>query len=593
MLRRIKEEKRKRYTADFETAVLTQAQIDAGAHTYVWAWALCECINPDNVEFGTEITTFFAKIFSLDNWSVVYFHNEKFDGSFILNYLLKNGYKQWTGKLDDMPDKHFKCLTTGMGIFYSMTIRNGKQYVEITDSLKKLPFTVAKIAKDLKLPIQKGTIKYEDWRKEGGELSPEDKTYIQYDVQIVAIALQKMYFDNGLYGMTIGADCMKYYKNITSQFKYYFPTLDPREDQFARFAYRGGYCYLNPKYKNLIINQVGCVYDKNSMYPSQMASASLSDKCKNNRYPVGKGVYYQGEYIPDRTYPLYIQHIRCAFKVKPGYVPTVQLKNNMLFDQNEYIEDTNGEIQDLYLTSVDLEIFLKHYKPYLYDEGDGCIDYVDGYKYQCVIGLFDKYIKYWYNKKEEATKSGNKFLRQLAKLFLNNLYGKFSTNPNSSYLVFDIGDKGQLIRNSKEDTKDTIYIPVGAFITAYARQDLLHAIQCNYDRFIYADTDSIHLIGDAPAKGIPIDPTKLGYWDRETDWTQAKFLRQKTYTECTQDGWQFKCAGLPKPNEALTIEQFYPGSVIKNAKLMSKQVPGGIVLVPTDFEIKKERQKKI
>lgn len=588
MLRRIKEENRKRYTADFETLTLTPEQIDAGAHTYVWAWALCDCKNPDNVEFGTEIITFFAKIFSLDNWSVVYFHNEKFDGSFILNYLLKNGYKQWTGKKEDMPDKSFICLTTGMGVFYSMTIRNNKHYVEITDSLKKLPFTVEKIAKDLKLPIQKGHIDYDAYRAEGGTLSETDKIYIQYDVQIVAIALQKMYFDNGLYGMTIGADCMKYYKDITKQFGYYYPQLDPKEDQFARFAYRGGYCYLNPKYKNVLINQVGCVYDKNSMYPSQMGTSSISNKCYNNRYPVGKGIYYVGQYIYDNTYNLYIQHIRCAFKVKPGHVPTIQLKNNLLFNQNEYVTDSNDEIQDLYLTSVDLEIFLKHYKPYLYEEGDGLIDYVDGYKYQSVIGLFDKYIKFWYDKKEEATKSGNRFLRQLSKNFLNNLYGKFSTNPNSSYLVFNIGDKGQLVRNAEEDTKDTIYIPVGAFITAYARKDLLNAIQCNYDRFIYADTDSIHLIGDQPAKGIPIDPVKLGCWDRETDWTAAKFLRQKTYAECTQDGWQFKCAGLPKPNDILTIEQFYPGSVIKNAKLMSKQVPGGIVLVPTDFEIKKK-----
>lgn len=588
MLRRIKEENRKRYTADFETLTLTPEQIDAGARTYVWAWALCDCKNPDNVEFGTEIATFFAKIFSLDNWSVVYFHNEKFDGSFILNYLLKNGYKQWTGKKEDLPDKHFICLTTGMGVFYSMTIRNNKHYVEITDSLKKLPFTVEKIAKDLKLPIQKGHIDYDAYRAEGGTLTESDKIYIQYDVQIIAIALQKMYFDNGLYGMTIGTDCMKYYKDITKQFGYYYPQLDPKEDQFARFAYRGGYCYLNPKYKNVLINQVGCVYDKNSMYPSQMGTSSISNKCDNNRYPVGKGIYYVGQYIYDKTYNLYIQHIRCAFKVKPGYVPTVQLKNNMLFNQNEYVTDSNNEIQDLYLTSVDLEIFLKHYKPYLYEEGDGCIDYVDGYKYQSVIGLFDKYIKFWYDKKEEATKSGNRFLRQLSKNFLNNLYGKFSTNPNSSYLVFDIGDKGQLVRKPEDDTKETIYIPVGAFITAYARKDLLHAIQCNYKRFIYADTDSIHLIGDEPAKGIPIDPVQLGCWDRETDWVQAKFLRQKTYAECTQDGWQFKCAGLPKPNDILTIEQFYPGSVIKNAKLMSKQVPGGIVLVPTDFEIKKK-----
>ena len=586
-MRTIKEENKRRYTADFETAVLTTEEIEAGKATYVWAWALCDCSNIDNVEYGTEIKTFFDKIFTLDNYSVVYFHNEKFDGSFILNYLLKNGYTQFIDDKKKMPNNTFVCLTTGMGVFYSMTIKHDNKYIEITDSLKKLPFTVAKIAKDLKLPIQKGSIKYDDYRKEGGILSDTDKEYIKYDVQIVAIALQNMYFKNGLYGMTIGSDCLKYYKEITKQFNYYFPTLDPKEDQFVRFAYRGGYCYLNPKYKNLLITQVGCVYDKNSMYPSQMATSSISNKCNNNRYPIGKGVYYEGKYVYDKTYNLYVQHIRCAFKVKAGYVPTVQLKNNLLYTQNEYIEDTHGEVEDLYLTSVDLKLFLKHYNTYLFDEDDGLVDYVEGYKYQSVIGLFDKYIKFWYNKKEEATKSGNRFERQLSKNFLNNLYGKFSTNPNSSYLMFEIGDQGQLKRTSQEDTKDTIFIPVGAFITSYARADLIsNAIQPNYERFIYCDTDSIHLLGDAPAKGIPIDSVQLGCWDRETDWTSAKFLRQKTYAECTQDGWQFKCAGLPNPNDVLTIETFYPGSVIKNAKLMTKQINGGIVLVPTDYKIK-------
>ena len=579
-MRTIKEENKRRYTADFETAVLTTEEIEAGKATYVWAWALCDCSNIDNVEYGTEIKTFFDKIFTLDNYSVVYFHNEKFDGSFILNYLLKNGYTQYIGDKKKMPNNTFVCLTTGMGVFYSMTIKHDNKYIEITDSLKKLPFTVAKIAKDLELPIQKGSIKYGDYRKEGGILSDEDKEYIKYDVQIVAIALQKMYFDNGLYGMTIGADCLKYYKEITKQFGYYFPTLDPQEDQFVRFAYRGGYCYLNPKYKNLLINKPGIVLDKNSMYPSQMHSVS------KNKYPVGKGIYYEGKYIYDKTYNLYVQHIRCAFKVKPGHVPTVQLKNNLLYAQNEYIEDTQGLVEDLYLTSVDIKLFLKHYNTYLFDENDGLIDYVDGYKYQSVIGLFDKYINYWYKIKEEATKTGDKFKRQLAKLFLNNLYGKFSTNPNSSYLTFEIGDKGQLKRMSQEDTKDTIYIPVGAFITSYARKDLITGIQNNYNRFLYCDTDSLHLLGLEDAKNIPLHPSALNYWDKELVFDQAKYLRQKTYAEHTTEGWQFKCAGLPNPNDVLTIETFYPGSIIKNAKLMTKQVNGGIVLVSTDYKIK-------
>lgn len=573
-MKKVKVENRKRFVGDFETEYVTDEQIKAGAHTYVWAWALYNC-ETEQVEIGSDIYTYFCKLFSLPHMSTVYFHNEKFDASFMLNYLLKNQFKQVDARNPyTLKDKEFIVYASGLGVFYALIICNNNKLYYIYDSLKKLPFKVAEIAKKLNMEQGKGEIDYKQHREEGAPLSPQDADYITRDVTIVGKALQKMYFDRGFYGMTIGADCMNFYKNMCKQFANYYPVLDEKEDAFARKTYNGGKSYIEPKYRNVEIGE-GLCYDVNGLYSAMML---------NNPYPIGKGVYYTGKYTQDDTHPLYLQHIRCALELKPGFTPTLQLKGNMLFKANEFITTTHGEIVDLYLTCIDLEMLLKHYKTYMYDPDDSAIEYVDGYKYQQSYHLFDKYINYWADLKEKAGKENDAFTKLLCKNFLNNLYGKFGTNPDASNLVFEIND-AKLCRKSNPEKRTSVYCPLASFVTAYGRKFLNEAIQANYDRFIYCDTDSIFIIGTDPVQGIQLDDFKLGAWKLDKVFTKAKFIRQKTYAYYN-DGWHFKCAGLPNSDDVLTYDKFYAGSVIDNAKLISKQIPGGIVLTPTTFKIK-------
>ena len=76
----------KRFTADFETATWLEDE------SYVWAWALCDIENPENVDIGNSIDSFFERIKKEQN-PYIYFHNLKFDGEFILYYLMKNDYE--------------------------------------------------------------------------------------------------------------------------------------------------------------------------------------------------------------------------------------------------------------------------------------------------------------------------------------------------------------------------------------------------------------------------------------------------------------------------------------------------------------------
>src|SRR5699024_11746891 len=79
--------------------------------------------------------------------SDVYFHNLKFDGSFIVNWLLKNG---WEFSTEGMPGT-FNVLISSMGQWYSIDIVMGyrgkrKLHTVVYDSLKKLPFPIKTIA---------------------------------------------------------------------------------------------------------------------------------------------------------------------------------------------------------------------------------------------------------------------------------------------------------------------------------------------------------------------------------------------------------------------------------------------------------------
>ena len=560
--------KREYYVADFETAYLTEEEVKQGKSTYVWAWAICNVSNIDNVIYGTEISTFFNYLRTLKNNSIVYFHNLKFDGQFILNYLLDNGYKQVKSN-HSMKDKDFTALVSELGTWYQIQIKLGTKLINIYDSLKKLPFQVKQIAKSLGYEEEKGSIDYHDYREEGGVLSDEDKDYIRRDVQIVAKGIKDVCFSKDMYRMTIGSDCMEYYKSITPNFKKIFPKLTPDIDYFARQAYKGGYCYVNPKIAGKHLKVKGSTYDYNSMYPSVMHSQS------GYWYPVGKPEYYKGMYEKDFMYPLYIQHFKTLFTLKEGKVPTVQIKNNKWYNEHTYIEEVQEEVE-LYMTNVDLERFFEHYEVISFEP-------IDGLKFNCARGMFDKYIDHWYKYKEESTIKKDKVGRLVAKLMLNNLYGKFATNTDATTQHFYY-DNGILRHHNDYEEKDGIYVPIGAFITAYARKELLDAIQANYDNFCYCDTDSIHLTAPI-AKGIKVHDSKLGYWKKESEWTQAKFLRQKTYAEYIDNEWDFKAAGASdEVKKYFTIDNFEIGNTFPG-KLAVTRCKGGVVLQPTTFTI--------
>ena len=570
----------KRFTADFETATWVDDE------TWVWAWALCDIDDPENVEIGNSIETFFERIKKEAN-PIIYFHNLKFDGEFILYYLMTNGYEYVETK--EKRDNTYSCLISDMGLFYQIevyfkTSKKNVHKVTFIDSLKIINQSVDSMPKTFKLEEKKLEIDYNMPREKGHILTEEEKDYIKNDVVIVAKAL-KYLFDMGLTRMTAGSNALNEYKEImkVNKFRNLYKPLTYEIDKDIRRAYRGGFTYCNPYYKGKSVLE-GEVLDVNSLYPSVMYKEIL---------PFGEGIFYEGEYQEDKVYPLYIQRIVCSFKIKEGKIPTIQIKHSR-FVENEYLEDSGLEPVALTLTSVDLKLFFEQYE--VTD-----LVYISGWKFKGMRGLFTTYIDKWIKVKNDATISGNKGLRQVAKIMLNSLYGKFATSLDVQGKIPYLENDIVKYRLGEKKTKDGVYLPMGAFITAYARDKTIRTSQAikdysikkyGVDMYCYSDTDSIHTI--LPIEELvqfcEIDDVELGKWKHESHFTRAKFIRQKTYLEEIKGEIQITCAGMPQRcYDQVTWDNFKEGLKV-DGKLTFTHVKGGVILKETEFTIKEDKK---
>ena len=587
------------YVADFETTVFKGQE-----STEVWAAAIVPLWSED-VTIYHSIGELFDFLLSKEVNTIVYFHNLKFDGEFWINFLLtRTSFKQCfiqpepdatTGAFTDrkfMKSGEFRYSISDKGQWYAILIKHGTYYIELRDSLKLLPISVEKMGKSFGTKHKKLTMEYEGFRYPGCLITDDEKAYIANDFLVVKEAIEIMY-TQGHKKLTIGSCCLEEYKAVCPMFDYNtaFPNLYeipideetfgyPTMGDYIRASYRGGWCYVvdakrNKQFKN------GTTADVNSLYPSMMHSES------GNRYPIGEPTFWIGNEIPDEAQQVdryYFIRVKFQFKLKKGYLPHIQIKHSPFYNPvkclttsdilsridglyHSTIEDLDGNIVPatvtLVMTQTDWQLVKDHYNL-------SNVEILDGCYFRTRIGLFDDYIDKY--KQIKVTSKGA--TREIAKLFLNNLYGKFATSTDSSFKVARVKEDGSLsYRCITENDKKPGYIPIGSAITSYARNFTIRAAQKNYhgatkSGFIYADTDSIHC--DLPPdqiQGIKVDNNAFCCWKLESCWDKAVFIRQKCYAEhITHDNlqpidnphWDIKCAGMPDNCKALFLESMNP-----------------------------------
>ena len=576
----------KKFVGDFETSTW---EID---RTFVWAWALCEIGKEDNIQFGENIEDYIHTI-AQENNAVVYMHNLTFDGEFLVYYLLRNGYKHIETK-EQIETKTFQTLISQAGEYYKIVVYLSKKSkikkITFIDSFKIIPFKVEDIPEAFGLKERKLSIDYKEERKEHGHtLTEQEKEYIKNDVVIVSKALNQL-FNEGLNHMTQSSNAMKDFKGTMARNNYAsaFPVIDKETTEELKLAYKGGYNYLNPLYKDKDLKNI-IVIDKNSMYSSIMKYCYL---------PYGEPVRFEGQYKQEYIYSLYIQMISCTgFRLKENKLPTIQLKHRMEFLSNEYVTNYDGgERICLMLTNIDLELFLENYEI-------ENLRYLYGYKFKSVIGLFNTYIDKWFSRKNEGIMFDNMGKRTIAKIMLNSLSGKFASAVEYKNKIPYIAEDG-CVHYKTTDLKErpSIYAPTSIFITAYGRKIVIETAEkirdyslkkYNKDSFIYTDTDSVHcFLSEEELKEIvEIDKFKLGAWKIETKADQGKYLKQKCYILKEKNKIKAHVSGMSKTcYNQIEWNKFKTGYTIPG-NLKKKRVQGGIILVESDFTIKDEQLK--
>lgn len=657
----MKKAQQRYFVGDFETTVY-KGQTD----TAVWASASVE-LNTEDVQIFHSIDEQFEYFKSLKSNIVVFYHNLKFDGNFWLSYLMNDlNYELaatlpeqstaefvWDDK-KDMRNNTYQYLISNTGQWYNIIIKTGGKYIELRDSLKLLPFSVKEIGKAFKTKHQKLEMEYDGIRYPGCVITDEEKEYIANDVLVVKEAIEIM-FEQGHNKTTIGSCCLAEFKKgydlVT--YKHLFPNLyeipidetygAKNAGEYIRRSYRGGWCYV-VKGKENQIKHNGTTADVNSLYPSMMSSES------GNRYPIGEPTFWKGNYIPKAAlneWTYYFVRVRTRFYLKPNMLPFIQLKNTLRYGFTEMLEtsdvknfedgryyseyiDFDGTVKKadviMTLTMTDYQLIKEHYELVGFEILDGCY-------FKSEIGLFDLYIEKYKKIKLESKGA----MRTLAKLFLNNLYGKMAASTDSSFKVaFLKEDKSVGFYTVSKNDKAPGYIAIGSAITSYARNFTIRAAQKNYygrDKrgFIYADTDSIHCdLLPEELKGITVHDKNFCCWKLESCWDTGYFIRQKTYLEhITHEDLQpiekpyynVKCAGMPEKCKNLflasigedvgidietgtdksgkelseeekeflstkrTISDFNVGLRVPG-KLMPKRIKGGVLLVDTYYEMR-------
>lgn len=562
----------------------------------------------------------------------VYFHNLKFDGHFILDYLARSKQFRhaWDGerflKAKSMNPGDFKYLISDRGVWYSITIKTKSGFIHIHDSMKRVPMSLKAAGLAYNTKHQKLEMDFTKWMDSSSPLSPEQESYIKNDVYVMEEFLESFEAE-GHTKMTIGSCALAEFKKMYGPYRFRqdFPDIyaDRPEGktfsigEFVLNSYHGAFVYVNPYRQGDTIKN-GWTLDVNSIY------AYVQHSMSGCRYPYGHGYYWEGKKPMELAHavkdPIDFLHFKCKFRVREGKLPFVHIKNSAMYPASRVLETSdfwvNGEwhgsvegtdsLCEFTMNHIEFQMFLEHYHVWE-------LSIIDGVTFHTKLGIFDTYIDHFMEIKKNST--GGR--RAIAKGFLVNLYGKFAAKQDSSFKVLDGFKDGHIkFRNIEAYDKKPGYIPIGSMVTSYAMMYTVRHTQMCYNKagegFCYSDTDSIHGDGKIP-EGFRLHKSDLGAWDLELEWEEAIFVRAKTYLERSGENLKITCAGMPKRCKDLFAYSCGLGEPVKfrgprelgfllgkrhitdfkvglkvPGKLQPKVVAGGVYLAERDFTMKKE-----
>lgn len=330
-------------------------------------------------------------------------------------------------------------------------------------------------------------------------------------------------------------------------------------EKYVRKSYHGGLCLnMYDIRQGDTIGEIkthgnGVVLDVNSLYPYIMANYPL---------PYGNPHYVTGKppknIIRDsnKGYIYFFIRIRATFDLKQGGVPCVALsvkdKDRFLHDrgwlktskyynykENRYFDTDERHTIELTLTQTDYQLFIENYDIVK-------IEYIDFVWFPTSKSLFSAYVGYYYNKKKEAQADGYK---RIYKMLLNGLSGNMARVPEYENVIISIDKAGNIAYDFNTSAGGKSYVYVGSAITSYARQYLINAGKSVFDRWLYSDTDSLHILGSDIPKNIKVG-NGLGEWKIEKEFDEICYYKTKMYGYKKENDIHLTLAGIPNDTVA-------------------------------------------
>lgn len=547
------------YYGDFET---TQPNCNNEVSVYLWV-----LLREEEVQTGNDISSFYNAIKDLD--AVVYFHNLKFDFSYLQYYLINNNIEY------EVCEK--------AGVIYNIKINK----CLIRDSLNFMPMTLEEVGNNYCTKYKKTSIDYEVY--EGHKATQQEIDYCINDCRVLEEGLSN-YFDT-IREVLEEAGCYKTLKNFNkrmtnagiafdafkelSNFVKCCPKTTIADYELFKPAYKGGYVFSRPCG---IVSNVQMI-DDNSMYPFIYSTIEM---------PIGRPITCNSLSECEK-FTFYIVKLKVRYELKEGYIPIIGGGVGKYGGIN-YKASSNGEWEDLVVCSTDLELIKRYYNIDIY--------FIWGRGFETQKEFFKEYADLFIKFKNKY--KGIK--RAVAKVFLNSPYGKTAMNGMEEKKKYYIDENDKQVKSEVVgySVEESIYqyLPIAIAITAGARHLLLStAEQIGFDNVYYMDTDSIKY------KSVPVpfkfDPDTLGAWKDEGLCKYFKTIAPKKYAYYENYKISFTCAGfnkktlkqemmhgkhISKRTARRLLNEFSPG--LSLSCLQSKLVKGGRALIPVEKEIK-------
>jgi hypothetical protein len=562
-----------------------------------------------------------------DNQNTEYaIHNLKYDGSYLVPYLLKNGYTCAEGRPQP---KEFSILVDERNAWYTINVQVTKRRrVLFWDSVKLFPTQLEYLHEVYSTPTKKiheDKEFYEAVRPEGYIANAREMEYFENDLQVPAEALNKHIELYGLqFKKTQASQAFYNFEQSFKAWKWRFPPLTTVQHEVIKPAYWGGISHVPKDKAGKDFYNIG-VDDINSSYP---------DKAANFKLPYGPVLFESGEGKHPDMSKFWVAEALVEFTLKPNCLPCIPAKSltegRPLDDPDKWLEDSGGIVR-MCFSAIDYKTIHESYETFKIYRWCWAIHWA--WKKQKEINKFvnmNNDIKVKFSKLAKTVEEGTlewaeyNTKRNRAKIDNNAFYGKFGEEIIKEGKTPYLEDPDELVHWEVDRREELTegkrkFLPVAIAITAWGRQQLVIMANILGEHFLYCDTDSVHYLKDggdekiaaAVASGImERDPEKLGAWKHEGDFERGRYLRAKAYMEGKHvidkktgkkvEHIEVTLAGLPadphsgqfsKKRSCLNWDNFHVGHEVSPEaanKLRTIRTPTGNKLIPTGFNIKEK-----